>query len=258
MMPAPRIPADWNRYAYVRNNPINYTDPSGYCTGDPNDLSNPDIACWQKIDFIEATYSNIDIVPDNWQTNELEAVEKGLTGMTDVFGSRDVFYFVFDRTITLKRAGWWANLFAGDKQSQGVPRTATITFYDRAFSTNDDIGTVVVIHEFGHFLDARFGYLSMADFKDTFWDNCIPNPFTGDCWGLLNPQCKPFPFGQPSSYGQTSPKEDFAETFAEYVWFENGWNFTTVSSQILLPDYQRLDYMESLIASILNASNSSK
>ncbi len=25
----PRIPADWNRYAYVRNNPINYTDHSG-------------------------------------------------------------------------------------------------------------------------------------------------------------------------------------------------------------------------------------
>ena len=29
IVPDPHTPADWNRYAYVRNSPVNYTDPSG-------------------------------------------------------------------------------------------------------------------------------------------------------------------------------------------------------------------------------------
>jgi len=38
IVPEPGNPQDLNRYAYVRNNPLNYTDPSGYipCYGDPS------------------------------------------------------------------------------------------------------------------------------------------------------------------------------------------------------------------------------
>jgi len=32
IVPDPRIPADWNKYTYTRDNPLKYTDPSGFCS----------------------------------------------------------------------------------------------------------------------------------------------------------------------------------------------------------------------------------
>ena len=34
IIPDPYNPQDWDRYAYVRNNPVRYTDPSGHCIWD--------------------------------------------------------------------------------------------------------------------------------------------------------------------------------------------------------------------------------
>ena len=55
-MPSPGNPADLNRYSYVRNSPLRYTDPTGHCIpGDncPGDLNNdepyipaPTFASW--------------------------------------------------------------------------------------------------------------------------------------------------------------------------------------------------------------------
>ena len=42
LIPQPSDPQSWDRYAYVENNPLRYTDPSGHFTGDPNDPSDPD------------------------------------------------------------------------------------------------------------------------------------------------------------------------------------------------------------------------
>jgi RHS repeat-associated protein len=32
IVPDPRIPEGWNKYLYTRDNPVNYTDPSGHCS----------------------------------------------------------------------------------------------------------------------------------------------------------------------------------------------------------------------------------
>jgi RHS repeat-associated protein len=38
IVPNPANPQDYNRYAYVRNNPVRYIDPSGHVCSDPDDL----------------------------------------------------------------------------------------------------------------------------------------------------------------------------------------------------------------------------
>ena len=42
IIPNPTSPQDLNRYAYVRNNPVNYSDPSGHC---PSELQNVSVLC---------------------------------------------------------------------------------------------------------------------------------------------------------------------------------------------------------------------
>ncbi len=43
IVPEPGNPQTLNRYAYVLNNPLRYTDPSGHA-----ECAAGDMACWQK------------------------------------------------------------------------------------------------------------------------------------------------------------------------------------------------------------------
>ena len=52
-MPDPANPQNLNRFTYVRNNLLRFCDPTGHCTGDPYDPSNPDAACWEA--YYQAT-----------------------------------------------------------------------------------------------------------------------------------------------------------------------------------------------------------
>ncbi|MBC7251432.1 MAG: RHS repeat-associated core domain-containing protein [Anaerolineae bacterium] len=46
VVPNPGDPQDLNRYAYVRNNPLRYTDPSGYCIPGVNCPDDPPKPAW--------------------------------------------------------------------------------------------------------------------------------------------------------------------------------------------------------------------
>ncbi len=243
------IPISYNLWAYANDNPILYTDQSGYCSGKQDDPANPDAECWREIEFIESTYTNVDIVSKRWKTTELKAVEKSLLFMTNTFGGSANFQFAFPNTIKLKRAGWLYSWLFQDHQGESALGFNTITILDAAFNENDDMGSFVVIHEFGHFFDARFNYPSTQSFKNKFWDNCTIDDY-GECFES-DPICK---MPMISTYGTSSPKEDFAETFAAYVWStQNNHDFSNIAGVIIFAEDERYEYMKNSIDNIKTA-----
>jgi RHS repeat-associated protein len=243
------LPISYNKWTYAIGNPIIQTDPSGLCSGNENVITNPDYACWQEIRLIEASYSNIDITSDNWKTAELESVKKALDGMAFTFSSKENFSLVFDKAITLNKANWFVSWIFGYEASSTVG-LGNITIYDDAYKKSYDLGSAVIIHEFGHFLDPKYGNLSMGSFKNEFWSDCVPNIWNDDCstYGH-NPQCIDLPA---STYGFRSPQEDFTDLFAWYVWSDNKWDVSVLYSEFMPPSQNRFDYMENLISKIKN------
>ena len=47
IVPDPTNPQSFNRYSYVRNSPLNFTDPSGHCESGYVDAEYDDYACWE-------------------------------------------------------------------------------------------------------------------------------------------------------------------------------------------------------------------
>ncbi len=79
IIPDPANPQSLNRYSYVLNSPLRYTDPSGHCSGDPNDPENHDIGCWEMIGQIEDSCDNVSITnTDQWTEAELRLLLKAL------------------------------------------------------------------------------------------------------------------------------------------------------------------------------------
>ena len=67
-MPKPGNPQSWNRFAYVNNNPINYTDPSGHCS--LNAKYNPFIGVFNIVKSIKACKESITKAIDSYKYGE--------------------------------------------------------------------------------------------------------------------------------------------------------------------------------------------
>ncbi|MEM9776223.1 MAG: RHS repeat-associated core domain-containing protein, partial [Chloroflexota bacterium] len=54
IVPNPTNPQSYNRFSYVRNNPVNFNDPTGHCEGSPG--SGDDDECWVFAEEISGAY----------------------------------------------------------------------------------------------------------------------------------------------------------------------------------------------------------
>jgi hypothetical protein len=160
MVPGAGNPQSLNRYAYVFNNPLKYTDPSGHC-GKADGKDDEEDECQKAIGDVEKNYKNIKVNARRWTIKELQLVLKALAGhpfSDDIRSARQIDLMRSDRdpdsdsvagvtesdnrldyTVTIYDFAWWARPDANG--------TTWLNVWDENF-----MGTVV--HEFTHLASA--------------------------------------------------------------------------------------------------------
>jgi len=149
IVPDPTNPQSFNRYSYVRNNPINFTDPSGHaeCGGPFDVMSCTDLGIqfegeWSARDRIAVIEVALIIEDSIRQSTTLENNGRGKV-FTAVFGGTLLSHSTTQEYHNGKAIGARTN------------NAHKITFYDAAFGTRPISFKYNVAHEFGHSFNAN-------------------------------------------------------------------------------------------------------
>jgi RHS repeat-associated protein len=218
-------PQNLNRYSYVRNNPIRYTDPSGHVIGKALYAGDADLA-FSQVYGIKFTG---DFSKNGWGKSQnilavVEAVKKVGKKFTESSGgsSGDAFkevygavHFQWGKCGECNGAGGYAY---GYQKKEGY---YLIAFESITGIKSDDTierGVKNVVHELGHIYD----WTHYDRVTDTRASNRMSSDFTRDV--LLRPNIT-------TSEGtrwdwQQSPSNERNEIFADMfiAWTYNAWN----------------------------------
>jgi RHS repeat-associated protein len=232
IVPKSSKPQSLNRYSYVGNNPLKYTDPSGHCKEDEGD-------CWWLFFQISLhqnfkaklasgqslsgfNKSQLSIILDwlnkgtvfegeGWSANQVFNVADALNKSAKALKSDELL-----RNITFRRKPPTKDKPAAEAYAdQGIVDI---------FGDTDAVKSF--IHEIGHVIDWRIrpaGSDKLFSYSDA-WTGKTGWVFYG--WWILSD-----PEGAASVYVASSPAEDFAETFTAWVNYENGEGWTPAGSK---------------------------
>jgi hypothetical protein len=221
----------WDRYAYVNNNPVRYNDPTGHCSGNPNDPDNPDRDCWKLYNRIHKWYRNVNLYnPFIWELSELQLISDALRLARKAVGGIAAFQKVFGEfTIT---HGPMGSIMGALTNAMGMapPGMNTIILSDSVFSQSNDDSIHTILHEMGHifdFKDMGSSIYKSQTFVDLYGSGCN----SGWLGCTSDGRYGQLPFGAGRGYnpvdgasvrGKTSSIEDFADSFAAFVLETNG------------------------------------
>jgi RHS repeat-associated protein len=252
----------WDRYAGLNNNPIKYTDPSGNCSGSPDDPENTEEEnkCWEQWKKLSEKYTNITF-DKTFTLSELLIISIALGKVLAAFGSMTVFVFALGNFSFARSPSAGIGAWTVPPALRKVFGTK-INLGDRFF-TSDNLGTVIrwIIHEIGHIFDFN-GSSGAEGYKSSFFANGLNkvancSPGAVGCLGA-NPDSGLYgpidaltgggglgqydPIGTTTEYGKNNGSvEDFADSFANYV-------LLTVDSANSLVDKERLAAIAAYIA----------
>jgi len=235
IVPNYKNPVDFDRYAYARNNPVRYVDPTGHCSGDPSDPNNPDIACWAWISTITGHFSNIFIDPLYWTAKELMAVWDALND--HVFLPE----ILLAESVTLHRREGTRGVGGSHVVNRNNPGVHNIYIFDFAYFSLPDASGIssessinnfrgVVSHELAH-----VGITEDSAIQDSYESNSV-------WWGdIFSPLGSGYNFGPDTDY----TAERIA--IAAATWEVNPDLFTyNVFLVVSVTDW-RLDWVESFV-----------
>jgi RHS repeat-associated protein len=163
IVPNPGNPQSYNRYSYVRNNPLNLIDPSGHreC-GDSEDCIDP---LTHEPDSSLIPSNLVEFDGGNWTPEEMETVRAGAWRVAvalylasgDQFSSpQEAFLSVYGGAVKFSKTGTSAgNLGKWDRDQETGQHIIYVNEQtDGAKITGYKQGTMWVAHELGHAFNA--------------------------------------------------------------------------------------------------------
>jgi RHS repeat-associated protein len=235
IVPNPGNPLDWDRYSYVRNNPINYRDPSG---------NNPECGTdgiWCDDSFSFEERFSITFAGETWTSQRKYAVQLSILLIASRMDSKGKnLAYVWAKIFRPIKFTWESNCdecrsaevrarcgnnFTGDCAAGGG-YTISGTHIKFASMSGEaanslDRMTKNVIHELGHAYDNQCGFIPRTN---------MPAAFPGRRAEFLRENR----FENTPDWQQNStqnPSETFADMFI--AWAYNAWNENQINVLIV-------------------------